>query len=88
MAEEMRVPKERFLIDYFEKKKTQKEAQHEQKRFDDILNKIQLKADKKDLDSISAMDPREAQEKIDSLSPSETASVVKETVEKLRTENS
>ncbi len=88
MTDEIHVPKEKFLIDYFEKKKTPAEAVHEHKRFDDILNKIQLKVDKKDLENLSKMGPMEAEQKIDSLTPSETASVVKETVEKLRSENS
>ncbi len=88
MTENIHVPKEKFLIDYFEKKKSPKEAEHEHKRFDDILNKIQLKVDKKDLESLSSMQPAEADAKIDSLTPSETAAVVKETVEKLRSENS
>ena len=87
MMDEIQVPKESFLIDYFEKRKSPKESEHEQKRFDSILNKIQLKVDKKDLESLSTMTPAEAEEKIDSLTPGETASVVKETVEKLRSEN-
>ena len=87
MMDEIHVPKESFLIDYFEKRKSPKESEHEQKRFDSILNKIQLKVDKKDLESLSTMTPAEAEEKIDSLTPGETASVVKETVEKLRSEN-
>ena len=87
MIDEIYAPKEKFLVDYFEKRKSPKEAEHEQKRFDEILNKIQLKVDKKDLESLSKLTPAEAEEKIDSLTPGETASVVKETVEKLRSEN-
>mgnify|MGYP000871464928 FL=1 len=86
MADDIHVPKEKFLIDYFEKKKTVKEAEHEHKRFDDILNKIQLKVDKKDFESLSKMPPDEADKKIDSLTPSETASVIKETTDKLSSE--
>lgn len=88
MTDDMSVPKEKFLIDYFEKKKTPAETGNEHRRFDDILNKIQLKVDKKDLENLSKMAPAEAEIKIDSLTPSETASVVKETVEKIRSENS
>ncbi|MFA5104755.1 MAG: hypothetical protein WC527_06230 [Candidatus Margulisiibacteriota bacterium] len=87
MMDDIHVPKERFLIDYFEKRKSPKETEHEQKRFDDILNKIQLKVDKKDLESLSSMAPAEAEKKIDSLTSDETASIVKETIEKLRSEN-
>lgn len=88
MTDEIHVPKEKFLIDYFEKRKSPKETEHEQKRFDDILSKIQLKVDKKDLENLSRMATAEAEEKIDSLTPGETTSVVKETVNKLRSENS
>lgn len=84
MDDSIYVPKEKFLVDYFEKKKTQKEVENEQKRFEDILFKIQLKVDQKDLDSLIKMPVDQADKKIDELTPSETISVIKETIEKLK----
>ncbi len=86
MNDPLYVPKEKFLIDYFEKKKSQKEVQNEKARFEDVLSKIQLKVDQKDLESLTKMPQEEADKKIDSLTPKETVEVIKETVQKLNNE--
>lgn len=86
MSDDIGVPKEKFLIDYFEKKKPKPQTDQERGQFGDILNKIQLKIDKKDLNSLTQMQPEEAEKKIESLNNQETISVVKETVDKLRSE--
>ncbi len=86
MSENFSVPKEQFLVDFFSKKKLEgNKGTSSSKPFDEIFKLTQLKIEKagdKSLEGLMAS-PETANAKIDALSPSDTVSLLKDSVDKL-----
>lgn len=82
MINDMRVPKEKFLVEYFESKKIANNPSSV--NFDDVLKSVQNKSDKNDLETIMGMPKKEAFEKIDKLEPKEIMPILNDSVNKLR----
>ncbi|MCX5748669.1 MAG: hypothetical protein NTZ10_00270 [Candidatus Saganbacteria bacterium] len=82
MQDDIKIPKEQFLVDYF-KTKTQA-SKPEDKPFNEVLQTIQVRIEKKSLESLQNSPKEEADRAIDSLDPKEAVSLLKETINTLR----
>ena len=79
--DDIKVPKEQFLVDYF---KAKKQAQKQpDKPFNEVLQTVQIKIEKKSLENFQN-NPLEAEKKIDNLGQAEVISLLKETIDTLR----
>ncbi|MFA5097397.1 MAG: hypothetical protein WC490_02070 [Candidatus Margulisiibacteriota bacterium] len=77
--EDTRVPKEKFLLDYFSSLRSSP-TQKPEKAFDEVLKSVQIKIEKKQLEPLIA-DPSKPVDKIlDNLSPQDALSALKESV--------
>lgn len=82
MSEDIKVPKEQFLVDYFKSKKQQSPAAG--KPFNEVLNTIQIKIEKKSLEELQSSGSADSSKKIDDLEPKQAVSLLKETIDTLR----
>lgn len=82
MQEDLKVPKEQFLIDYFRtRKKAEKPAE---KPFNEVLQTIQIKIEKRSLSELQNGPVSAAEKKIDDLEPRDAVSLLKESIDTLR----
>ncbi|GEM_PF-2115584 len=77
--EDIRVPKEKFLQDYFSSLRSSP-TQKPEKAFDDVLKSVQIKIEKKQLEPLMADPSKPAGQMIDNLSPQDALSALKESV--------
>lgn len=77
--EDIRVPKEQFLLDYFLTQKTAP-SQKPERAFDEVLKSVQIKIEKKQLEPLMADPSKPADKIIDNLSPQDALSALKESV--------
>ncbi len=78
MIEDIKVPKEDFLIKYFDSKK--KPAAGTGKPFNEVLQSVQIKIDKKKMSDLQAMPADESKAYIDHLDEKQALDLLKETV--------
>lgn len=84
MIEDISCPKEKFLVDLFESKK-QKVSETSSSEFDSILNNVQLKIEKRSIDSLLKSDEKTADESIDRMTPRESVELLKQSADIIRT---
>ena len=77
--EDIRVPKEKFLLDYFASQGSVP-AQKPERAFDEVLKSVQIKIEKKQLEPLMADPSKPADKIVDNLSPQDALSALKESV--------
>jgi len=81
MNDDLSVPKEQFLVDFFKSRKNP--GPPEGKPFSEVMNTIQVRIEKRSLAELQAAGGS-AEESIDSLDPKQAISLLKETIDTLR----
>jgi hypothetical protein len=81
--EDNRVPKEKFLIDYFGAPKGAAPVKPE-KAFDDVLKSVQIKIEKKQLEPLLSDPSRSADAEIDKMDSKDAYAALKESVNILK----
>ena len=81
--EDARVPKERFLIDYFNAPRPAAAAKPE-KAFDEVLKSVQIKIEKKQLEPLMSDPSRKADAEIDNMGAKDAFIALKESINILK----
>ena len=81
--EDSRVPKERFLIDYFSQAKPAAQVKPE-RAFDEVLKSVQIKIEKKQLEPLINDPSRQADTEIDQMGAKDAFIALKESINILK----
>ena len=81
--EDIRVPKEKFLLDYFSSAKPAS-AMKPEKAFDEVLKSVQIKIEKKQLEPLMSDPSRNADKEIDSMGSRDAFIALKESINILK----
>ncbi|MEK7376213.1 MAG: hypothetical protein AABZ57_03490 [Candidatus Margulisiibacteriota bacterium] len=81
--EDIRVPKEKFLVDFFSSPKPATSVKPE-RAFDEVLKSVQIKIEKKQLEPLMSGPPHKADAEIDSMGSRDAFIALKESINVLK----